>query len=122
LAVKRAEPGSLDIELLFGGLYTVITSQPVSFALNFADLLGYGRLAVKAILPGDNEETTEVVFTSQSGSYVGVRDGQTLLVPTPHGPLVVPDDFSVDLEMDFPDGTRLSLSKPSADREDPTSD
>jgi hypothetical protein len=49
LRVERAEPGSLDVVLLLGGLYQAVTSQPLSFALNLAALLGYGRAVLRAV-------------------------------------------------------------------------
>jgi hypothetical protein len=40
IRVERADAGSLDVLLAFGGLYEVVTSQPFSFALNLAALRG----------------------------------------------------------------------------------
>lgn len=111
LVVNRADPGSLDVALLLGGLYTIVTSQPVSFALNFGELLGFGQMAVKAVLPGGKEESTEVLVSSELGTFLGPQDSQPLIVPTPHGFLTIPEDVSVEIEMDFHDGTKLRLKK-----------
>jgi hypothetical protein len=111
LVVDRADPGSLDVALLLGGLYTIVTSQPVSFALNFGELIGLGQLAVKAVLPGGKEESSEVVVSSESGTFFGTKDRQQLIVPTPHGILTIPEDASVEIEMDFFDGTKLRIKK-----------
>lgn len=111
LIVTRADPGSLDVSLLLGGLYTVVTSQPVSFALNFGELLGLGQLAVRAVLPGGKDESAEVLVSSESGTILGTQDSQPLIVPTPHGLLTIPEDVSVEIEIDFFDGTKLRLKK-----------
>jgi hypothetical protein len=54
LRVERADAGSLDVLLAFGGLYEVVTSQPLSFALNLAALRGYGKAVLRAVKPGSS--------------------------------------------------------------------
>ncbi|MGD0452395.1 MAG: hypothetical protein ABSB69_02250 [Solirubrobacteraceae bacterium] len=60
LRVQRADPGSLDVVLLLGGLYQAITSQPVSFALNLAALLGGGKTVLRAVDPRRRKPTSEI--------------------------------------------------------------
>jgi len=47
LVVRAATPGSLDVALMLGGLYQAVTSQPLSFALNLAALVGYTRASIR---------------------------------------------------------------------------
>lgn len=60
LRVERADPGSLDVVLTLGGLYQVATSQPLSFALNVAALLDYGKAAIRVFRPGRKKPTREI--------------------------------------------------------------
>jgi hypothetical protein len=61
LRVERADPGSLHVLLALGGLYKIVTSQPLSFALNLGAMLGYARAAVRALGPG-HRRTREVTI------------------------------------------------------------
>lgn len=60
LVVKDARSGSLEVLLLFGCLQSAVTSQPISFALNLAALIGYTRTVIRAILPNGQEERRAV--------------------------------------------------------------
>ena len=112
LAVEQGRPGSLTLDLLLGGLYTIVTSQPLSFALNLSALLGYGRVLVRAVLPGGNSKSTEISVSSAGSSVTGAWKSPKppLVLSTPHGPALIPDGFEyVKIEMKGADGTEVSL-------------
>lgn len=115
LRVERAEPGSLDVLLAFGGLYQVVTSQPLSFALNLGALLGYGRAALRARKP--DEPTSPQVLTIPlptvpnlaQGDRLSESGGHVELLPG-HPAVLVPSDYaSVRIQYVYPDGTRLEI-------------
>jgi hypothetical protein len=64
LRVERADPGSLDVVLVLGGLYQAITSQPLSFALNLAALISGGKKAVVRVLaPAHRKPSREMTLS-----------------------------------------------------------
>lgn len=120
LVVEDARPGSLDVDMLLGGIFGFVVGQPMSFVLNVASLLQYGRLAIRAILPSGGNETAEVQVAPTVPDR-GDRPLQlrgTIQVPTPHGMVSVPESFRyVRIEFKSTDGTRLEFeARPDAPR------
>jgi hypothetical protein len=113
LVVRDASAGSLDIVILLGALYSLVTSQPVSFALNIAALLGYSKMVIQAVLPSQDAGETELevppLDVLDSVEVTDVPD-ESALVSTPFGPVIIPKDFEY-LRIDYKgrDGTELKI-------------
>lgn len=92
LVVERAEPGSLEVLLGLGALYQAVVSDPVSFVLNVAALMDYGKSVLR--LPGRRTEKSIVVRLPE------------LLPPDAH-------EFYTDAESDVPSPMRGEVKIPS---------
>lgn len=113
LVVERADAGSLDVLLLLGGLYGTVISDPVSFALNVSSLLGYGRMAFRAVLPSGKERHRDVLVAPTSPPQ-GLDDNKwpadTIEVPTAYGTIRVPTNLkTVSFVYEAADGTKLAI-------------
>lgn len=116
LVVEDARPGSLDVSLLLGGLYTAITSQPLSFALNLAALVSYSRATVRALLPDGKGESRDVAVIPREIPYEeAFADG--VLIHTPHEVVFVPASMkAARIDYETRDGSKLSVEfKPPED-------
>jgi hypothetical protein len=111
LVVENFEPGSLDVLMVLGGIYSVVTSQPLSFILNVASLLQYGRLAVRATLPekaGDRRMEVTVASAHRHANGDTESSPNPLVLTTPAGTILVPNRYShVTLTVESTDGSRV---------------
>jgi hypothetical protein len=72
--------------------------------------LGYGKVAVRAVLPGGREKTAEIEVVSEGTSIYASWDSSEppTVLSTPHGPVMIPDGFqAVTLYMKGADGAEL---------------
>jgi hypothetical protein len=114
LVVHDAQPGSLNVLLLLGGIYSAVTSQPLSFALNVASLMGYGKLTVRGLLPDGRQRRKQGrVGPSRLRLRSGVYEeafGPAVRIPTPHGDVIVPQDVEhLTLHLRGADGSEFDL-------------
>jgi hypothetical protein len=110
LRVVDARPGSLDVDLILGGLYAVVLSQPVSFVLNLVSLLQYGHVLVRVVRPNRKQEQREIeVAHTERPQYAEPAEG-TISVAGPYGPISVPDRFEhVRVNVRTSDGTTFEF-------------
>jgi len=120
LVVERADPGSLDLLLGLGGLYQVVTSQPLSFALNLAALVGYGKAAVRAIDPRLPDKLSEINVHLPTLPHAdhetyhpeGLTLARTTSARPPRGLAVarIPSDYTdVRIRVEYADGTSIDI-------------
>jgi hypothetical protein len=116
LHVERADPGSLDVVLVLGGLYQAITSQPLSFALNLAALLGYGKATLRAMNPRRRRPAREITIrlpVLPKGEHHAIEPGDQATPELPSGEgahVEVPSSYSsVHIRMTSSDGTSIEV-------------
>jgi hypothetical protein len=114
LVVQEARAGSLDVTLALGGLYTIVTSQPLSFMLNLASLAGYGRVVVRVLTPGGRERAHRLSVAPTGPPPPAAPGDAAMRVPTPDGDIVVPARFTyVKLHARGADGSIIDIEAES---------
>ncbi len=113
LIVESAAPGSLDVEMTLGAIYTLVISNPISFALNLASLMKFGRVGVKALLlEGESRRASLRVAPTPdpSSAMPDSWSADVIEIPTVHGVVRVPTHMaSMRLTYRGPDGTELTV-------------
>jgi hypothetical protein len=112
LVVEAATQGSLDLNVILGGIYQTFTGQPLSFVLNLASLLGYSRAAVRALIPAQQaheDETERAVIVEVPIFYSSGRKKDE--IRSRHARVVVPagTNSSIRIRVQSYDGTGVEV-------------